>query len=361
MGIPPEAHGRLFRSFSQVDASTTRKFGGTGLGLAICKNLVELMGGTLWFESSPGVGSTFRFTLGSEWVASGPRRFLPGARPDLNGLRLLVVDDNATNRRILANLAVKWGVIATLHESGPAALAALADGARFDLGILDMQMPGMDGMMLARALREHPHGAFPLLLLSSIGHHFTEADLTPFATVLTKPAKPAQLFDALARIASPAPAPAAPVSAPLPALPAQPRDELVLLAEDNVVNQKVALHLLARLGYRADLANNGLEALAALERRHYDVILMDIQMPEMDGLEASRRIKAAPPVPGVRPPWIIALTANAMEGDREKCLQAGMDDYLMKPIRTGDLIAVLERARAHATATADKTNPAPGA
>jgi CheY-like chemotaxis protein len=323
--------------------------------------LVELMGGTLWFESTPGLGSTFRFTLGSDWVASGPRRFLPGARTDLKGLRILVVDDNATNRRILANLAAKWGAVATLHESGPVALAALADGARFDLAILDMQMPDMDGLMLARALREHPHGSFPLLLLSSIGHHFTEADLTPFATVLTKPAKPAQLFDALARIASPAPAPAEPVTAPLPPLPAQQRDEIVLLAEDNLVNQKVALHLLARLGYRADLVNNGLEALAALKRRNYDIILMDVQMPEMDGMEASRRIKAAPPVAGVRPPWIIALTANAMEGDREKCLEAGMDDYLMKPIRTGDLIAVLDRARAHAAAKANETNPAPSA
>ena len=347
IGIPPEAMGRLFRSFSQVDASTTRKYGGTGLGLAISKRLAEMMGGRMRVESVPGAGSTFHFTIAAEWVAPGPRRFVSGPRLSLHALRLLVVDDNAANRRILANLAAKWGLVATLHESGPAALESIAAGARYDVGILDMQMPAMDGVMLAGALRALPHdGGFPLLLLTSIGHQFTEAERALFTAILSKPAKPAQLFDTLARIcgaSEPAPAPPPP-----PALVGgrqEPHAERILLAEDNPVNQKVALHTLARLGYRADFAGNGLEALEALRRQAYDIVLMDVQMPEMDGFEASRRIKSGPPSAGGRHPWIIALTANAMEGDRERCLEAGMDDYLGKPMRATDLAAALARAR----------------
>jgi CheY-like chemotaxis protein len=257
----------------------------------------------------------------------------------------LVVDDNQTNRRILANLAEKWGMVASLHESGPSALAAISAGERFDLAILDMQMPGMDGVMLARALRElGANAALPLILLTSIGHHFTEDERALFGAVLSKPAKPSQLFDVLVRIVGGTSFAAAPKNDPVPVSVSgrESKPERILLAEDNPVNQRVALHLLARLGYRADLAGNGLEVLEACARQAYDIILMDVQMPELDGLEAARRLRASPPAGGR--PWIVALTANAMTGDREACIAAGMDDYLSKPIRAPELAAAIAKA-----------------
>ena len=344
IGIPVEAQGRLFQSFSQVDASTTRKYGGTGLGLAISKRLAELMGGRMWLESEPGRGSIFRFTVAVEAAPSvrAPRHAAPAAA--LRGQRLLIVDDNSTSRRILTALADRWGLLATAHATGRAALAALSAGETFDLAILDMQMPEMDGIALARALRQHPAGArLPLLLLSSIGHQTDAETAQLFAARLSKPAKPAQIFEAISRLFGAAPAAADPGIAPGEA--ARARTERLLVAEDNAVNQKVALHMLAKLGYRADVAANGLEVLAAVERQTYDVILMDMQMPEMDGLEATRRIIDLYPDRNQRP-WIIALTANAMEGDRELCLATGMDDYLSKPMKVADVAAALKRARA---------------
>ncbi|MDB6165283.1 MAG: barA 1, partial [Lacunisphaera sp.] len=348
IGIPAEAQGRLFSSFTQVDASTTRKYGGTGLGLAISKRLAELMGGRMWLESEPGRGSTFFFTLRAEW-ARVPRPFVTAARVQLRGKHLLVVDDNATNRRILTGLVEKWGMIATVVDGAPAALAALHLGGPFDLAILDMEMPVMDGIMLAREIRRLPAwAALPLLLFSSIGQQSQKEAPGLFAATLTKPTKPSQLFDTLVKILSTPSAP--PFEKILPAAPAAvaapaPPTERILLAEDNTVNQKVALHMLAQMGQRADVVANGLEVLEALGRQNYDIILMDVQMPEMDGLEATRKIRAgrAAGHPG---PWIIALTANAMEGDREECLRAGMDDYLGKPMKTRDLSAALARARA---------------
>jgi CheY-like chemotaxis protein len=345
IGIPVEAQGRLFSSFTQVDASTTRKYGGTGLGLAISKRLAELMGGRMWLESGPGRGSTFCFTLRAEWLHRA-RPFVPAAQVQLRGRRLLAVDDNATNRRIVAGLAAKWGLQTTLAEGPEAALEILRRGERFDLAILDMQMPVMDGVMLARAIRELPGcGTLPLVLFSSIGRPQPKEHPGLFAACLTKPVKPSQLFDTLAGIFSDVKTEAAVEAVVSPeAAPAAGLGR-ILLAEDNTVNQKVALHMLSRLGYRADVAANGLEVLQAVERQPYDVILMDVQMPEMDGMEAAGRIKAAP-VAGRPMPWIIALTANAMEGDREKCLAAGMDDYLGKPIKSADLVAALGRVRA---------------
>jgi CheY-like chemotaxis protein len=281
-----------------------------------------------------------------EWSPPGPRRVLPEGRAHLRGLRALVVDDNATNRRILSDLAAKWDLAVLCLPDAPAALERVRAGERFDFAILDMHMPGMDGLALALALRALPDGGkFPLLLLSSIGHQFTAAHRGIFAAVLAKPVKPAQLHETILRIAGPEPAalPPSPAHTPAPA-PGVVRAERLLLAEDNAVNQKVALHMLARLGYRADVAANGLEVLSALERQSYDIILMDVQMPEMDGLEAARRIRAAPPAAGA--PWIIALTANAMEGDREACLACGMNDYVAKPMRAADLAAAFDRARA---------------
>jgi len=255
------------------------------------------------------------------------------------------VDDNATNRRILTDLATKWEFSVVCLPDAPSAIEQVRGGKHFDFAILDMQMPGMDGLDLARALRALPTGGqFPLLLLSSIGHQINPEYRALFAAVLSKPVKPAQLHETILRIAGPEPvAQPPPVLAPALAT-GTARTERLLLAEDNAVNQKVALFMLARLGYRADVAANGLEVLAALERQPYDIILMDVQMPEMDGLEATRRIRAEPPAVGA--PWIIALTANAMEGDRESCLACGMNDYVSKPIRATELAAALERARA---------------
>ncbi|HSI07352.1 MAG TPA: CHASE domain-containing protein [Rariglobus sp.] len=344
IGIPTEALGKLFHSFTQVDSSTTRKYGGTGLGLAISKRLAELMGGRMWVESTPGIGSTFSFSLAAEWIASGPRAYVADTAASLRGKHLLVVDDNEPNRRILSTLARKWGLLCTAVSSGPKALDFLREGRHFDLAILDMQMPGMDGFMLATELRRLPAGAsLPLVLLSSIGRPDDAQARHLFAALLNKPAKPSQIFETITRILGAAGAPAAENTLAIP-VAVENHPEHLLLAEDNSVNQKVALHMLARLGYRADIAANGLEAIAACKAVSYDIVLMDVQMPEMDGLEATRRIKADPAHKDR--PWIIALTANAMDGDAEHCREAGMDDYLSKPIKKEDLAAALERARA---------------
>ena len=343
IGIPPEAHGRLFRSFTQVDSSTTRKYGGTGLGLAISKRLAELMGGRMSFESQPGKGSTFFFTLTSEWLPAGPKTYNPADRFFIHGKRLLVVDDNEPSRRILSTLTQKWGMICTLAQLGPDALELLRAGNRFDVAILDMQMPGMDGLMLAREIRALPAGRdLPLILLSSIGTNPEPDDARLFSTCLTKPAKPSQLFNEIGRALGHEQIsdPSLPIT---PSLPDATLPGRILVAEDNSVNQKVALHMLAHLGYRADVAGNGLEVLTALQRVPYDIILMDVQMPELDGLQATRRIRAATPA-GTPGPWIIAVTANAMEGDHEQCLEAGMDDYLSKPLKKQSLEAALARA-----------------
>ncbi len=347
IGIPAAAMERLFHSFSQVDASTTRKYGGTGLGLAISKRLAELMGGRMWVESQEGRGSTFHFTIHTEIASSKPLPYLSGVRTHLTGKRMLVVDDNSTNRRILATLAQNWGLSPRTADSGPAALALIDSGEAFDLAIVDMQMPGMDGVALGREIhKRRGTETLPMVLLSSVGmHNQVPEDL--FAVRLTKPAKASQIFDAIASIFpfdeeavhTPRHDPTAhtPAAAPV-------RSERILLAEDNIVNQKVALHMMSRLGYRADIAANGLEALEAVRRQHYDIVLMDVQMPDMDGLEATRRMVKEFPERKNRP-WIIALTANAMQGDREVCLHAGMDDYISKPLRLTELSSALERAR----------------
>jgi PAS domain S-box-containing protein len=345
LGIPPEAQTRLFTAFTQVDASTTRKFGGTGLGLAISRRLAELMGGRMWVESEPGRGSTFFFTIRVEAlpVTTPPAAVAIPLAP-LENRRVLIVDDNAINRRLVCELAVKWGLRPTAAESGAAALALVREGRVFDLAVLDRQMPDLDGIMLARELRRLPAtAALPMLLLSSIRGYDLTSEPGLFQASLTKPVKPPQLLKALAQLVGARPA----GGTPTPFVPAksvdEARSERILLAEDNSVNQKVALHMLARLGYRADLAANGLEAVAAVQRQTYDIILMDVQMPEMDGLQATRQIKSrlAPGNPG---PWVIALTANAMQGDRELCLAHGMDDYLSKPLKPAELAAALARA-----------------
>jgi PAS domain S-box-containing protein len=346
IGIPADRLGRLFQSFSQVDASTSRKYGGTGLGLAISKRLVEMMGGRIWVESESGAGSTFHFAIQAEAVAMDVRTRFRGEQPRLAGRRLLVVDDNPTNRRILRLQTRDWGMITSETGSPVEALAWMKRGDPFDLAILDLHMPEMDGAALATEIRKlRDEKKLPLVMLSSMGARDAAPDQVEWAAYLTKPIKQSQLFNVLAGIfGRTQEEPAAPPAAQ----PAKPDAQMavrcplkILLAEDNAYNQKLASLLLGQMGYRADVASNGLEAIQAVERQEYDVILMDVQMPEMDGLEASRQICARWPV---RHPHIIAMTANAMQGDREMCLAAGMDDYLSKPIRVNELAHALEQA-----------------
>jgi PAS domain S-box-containing protein len=347
IGIPAAAMERLFHSFSQVDASTTRKYGGTGLGLVISQRLAELMGGRMWVESEEGKGSTFHFTIHVEVVPGKPLPHLSGVRTHLTGKRLLIVDDNSTNCRILATLVQNWGLAPRTADSGPAALQLIDSGETFDVAIIDMKMPGMDGVMFAREVQKRDGGKkLPMILLSPVGLH-NEIPEGVFVTCLTKPAKASQIFDAIIGIFPRKEDRSMPKHPPDPTVvaPAAPtRAERLLLAEDNIVNRRVALHMLTRLGYHADVAVNGLEAIAAVRRQGYDIVLMDVQMPEMDGLEATRNMLKEFPERKDRP-WIIALTANAMQGDRELCLQAGMDDYISKPLKLTELSAALERAR----------------
>jgi PAS domain S-box-containing protein len=370
IGIPADRLDRLFQSFSQVDASTTRRYGGTGLGLAISQRLTELMGGRIDVTSELGVGSEFRFTIRAH-PAEVPvpiHRDLSGVQPSLRGKRVLVVDDNATNRRIVTVHLDTWGMPARATESPLEALEWLRAGERFDVAILDMHMPEMDGVTLAHALRPLPAGAsLPLILFTSLGRREARAEDEGFAAYLHKPIKPSQLFDALVSVLADQPIHVAARGATGRELDpdlAERHPLRILLAEDNVVNQKVALRLLAQMGYRADVAANGLEAIEAVARQTYDVVLMDVQMPELDGFEASREINRR--WPGGQRPRIVAMTANAMQGDRELCVAAGMDDYVAKPIRVEELVGALGRVPSHraaATSTAaaagsDGTAPA---
>jgi signal transduction histidine kinase/CheY-like chemotaxis protein len=340
IGLSAEGISRLFQKFSQADSSTTRKYGGTGLGLAISKLLAELMGGRMWVDSAgPGHGSSFHFTIQARLaeLPAGSKRAFIGEQPALKGKRILVVDDNPTNRRILALQAAKWGMVS--HDTAaPEQALQMLQQATYDLAIVDMHMPGMDGSMLAERIRAVGH-TLPLVLFSSLGRK--EAADSLFAATLAKPLHQSALFDTLVSLLVKDAAPRAPaaVKPKFDAQMAARHPMRILLAEDNVVNQKLALRLLQQMGYRADLASNGIEAIECVERQPYDVVLMDVQMPEMDGLEASRRITARWPT-GERP-HIVAMTANAMQGDREECLAAGMDDYLTKPIRVERLVEAL--------------------
>ncbi|MFL6582853.1 MAG: GAF domain-containing protein [Burkholderiales bacterium] len=349
IGLREEGMSKLFQSFSQADSSTTRKYGGTGLGLAISKRLAELMGGTMWAESAgPGHGSTFSFTIIAPVAESSQinRRELIGQQPALTGKRLLVVDDNATNRKVLALQAGKWGMLTRDTEHPAEALRWIEQAEDFDTAIFDMHMPQMDGITLARHVRQlRPN--LPLVLFSSLGRR--EGDDTDglFTAYLSKPLRQSQLFDTLIGLVTHEYKPKSAEGSTKPVIDAamaQHHPLRILLAEDNVVNQKLALRLLQQMGYRADLASNGSEAIECVERQPYDVILMDVQMPEMDGLEASRRITAQ--WQQDRRPRIVAMTANAMQGDREMCLAAGMDDYITKPIRVDQLIQALNGVNA---------------
>jgi len=339
---------RLFQSFSQADSSTTRKFGGTGLGLAISQRLAEMMGGEMRAESK-GIrkGSTFIFTIKAEPAKVADRktaRDIKGIQSILHDKRVLIVDDNATNRRILALQTGKWAMNPRETEHPGEALQWIKDGEHFDLAILDLQMPEMDGIMLTREIRKlRDDKSLPIILLTSLGRREIGAEDLEFAAYLTKPLKPSHLYDALAGLfARNVISPKADSAKPVIDVELGKRHPLrILLAEDNAVNQKLALRILEQMGYRADVASNGLEAVESIERQTYDVILMDVQMPEMDGLDATREIRK---LVNSTQPHIIAMTANAMEGDREMCIAAGMNDYISKPVRVNELIEALIKA-----------------
>ncbi|HEX2052300.1 MAG TPA: response regulator [Actinomycetota bacterium] len=345
IGMPADTAGRLFQPFSQLDASTTRTYGGTGLGLAISKRLCEAMGGRIWVESQPGAGSTFHFTFLAPEVAVNRPSELP--TPELRGLRALIVDDNATNRRILKLQLEKWGLVPAQTESPEEALAWVRAGEHFDLALIDYNMPGMDGVTLSERLRESLGAQeMRLMLLTSMGSTTEDVRIkgAGLDAALTKPVKQSQLYDSLLNVMAKRPAKPKPQSKRVfDAGMAERMPLRILLAEDNQINQKLVTLTLAKFGYQADVAGNGIEAVAALERQPYDVVLMDVQMPEMDGCEAAGEIRRRWPGAG---PRIIAMTANALEGDRESCLAAGMDDYLSKPISPQDLARALTRAAA---------------
>jgi PAS domain S-box-containing protein len=346
IGIPAEKRRLIFEPFSQADSSTTRRFGGTGLGLAISSHLVEMMGGRTWVDSEVGKGSTFHFVARFGLQPGAPRR--PALRPEAGrDLPVLVVDDNHTSRRILAEMLRGWGMAPAPAEDGPAALAELkraAGGGRpYRLALVDVMMPGMDGLGLAERIRQDPGlGGCAMVLLSSAGRPADPERCRELAVAgcLTKPVKQSELLAAILDALCAQAAGGQPAGPPAPPAGRPPAPLRVLLAEDGVVNQRVAVGLLALWGHTAVVAGNGREALAALEREPFDLVLMDVQMPEVDGFEATAAIRAREAGTGRHVP-IIAMTAHAMKGDRERCLAAGMDGYVAKPVQPAELLQAL--------------------
>lgn len=345
IGIPGDRVEQIFDSFTQVDTSTTRQYGGTGLGLAISRQLAEMMGGTMWVESTEEHGSVFHFTVVANAAHSERWRYLRQNEPALSGQRVLIVDDNETNRRLLTLQTESWEMIPSTAVSGPEALQWLQQGQTFDIAILDMQMPEMDGLALAKEIRKYYNpNNLPLVMLTSLGKKEEEEEEARFAAYLTKPVKPSALYNVLLEtFAGYAPTKERTLGPTIDPQMGKRHPLRILLTEDNALNQKLALRMLKRMGYRADVASNGLEALQALRRQPYDVVLMDIQMPEMDGEQATRRIRSE--WAAERQPRIIAMTAHAMVGAREQYLAVGMDDYISKPVRIEQLADALRRCQ----------------
>jgi PAS domain S-box-containing protein len=345
IGISPERLAKLFQAFNQGDVSMARRYGGTGLGLTISKRLAEMMGGTLWAESEMGIGSTFSVSLVAGVASEQPDSFLLPEQPCLKGKHVLLINSNATTRQIIAEHLQRWGMHLSATATGAEALTWMKEGTAFDLAILDASLSDMEGLDLAQEIRTWRDArSLPLMLWTSITSRsdIARSAAVEIAAFLVKPIRPAALYDILAGFFQ-----GKPREVIQPTIWGDIDPQMghtyplrILLAEDNIVNQKVALRLLERMGYRADVAANGYEVLDALHRRHYDVILMDVQMPEMDGIEATSRIRAE--LPPKQQPYIVAMTAHAMEGDRRWCLAAGMDDYLGKPVRMEELAAKLE-------------------
>jgi signal transduction histidine kinase/ligand-binding sensor domain-containing protein/CheY-like chemotaxis protein len=353
IGIPEDGLQRLFQAFSQVDASTTRRFGGTGLGLVICRRLCELMGGRIWVESEVGKGSTFAFTVKTLVAPEGAVERPLGPRRDMRGRRILVVDDNETCRAALCQSAKLWGADADAAAALEEAAAMLRGPLPYDVVIADARMQGEDAGAVVERLRAGLDAAAPPIILTEPNSAAYQSLLNDaglrVAAVIHKPVRASRLYDALAEVffgERSRPAPARDGSAIDRELAAR-RPLRILVAEDNLVNQRVALRILQRFGYRADVAGNGLQALELMERRHYDVILLDVHMPELDGLETARRIRER--WPDARP-RVVALTADVMQDDRDACFAAGMDDFMAKPIRVEDLRRVLEAVPTRAEA-----------
>jgi len=340
IGIPEDKLGRLFKAFSQVDSSTTRKYGGTGLGLAICQKLVKLMDGQIGVESEAGEGSTFYFTINTmPGISKGaPINHLDIA--DLKGKKILVVDDNMTNLAVLKRQFENWNLSPILTQSGAEALVALQKDKHVDLVITDMEMPVMDGTMLARLIKES-YPQLPIILLSSIGEEFKNEQRKLFTSIMTKPIKQQvlskQVFTALRKRTSAQEEHT--VKAKLSVNFSDKYPYEILIAEDNEVNQHVIKHILGKMGYRPAIVKNGKEAVDAMADGQHNLILMDMQMPIMDGLEATRVIRSK----NIEQPVIIALTANAMDSDQQLCLQAGMDDYICKPVKLDELMNKLSK------------------
>ncbi|MGE3538061.1 MAG: response regulator [Candidatus Tectimicrobiota bacterium] len=347
IGISAEAQQRLFQAFAQADASTTRQYGGTGLGLAIAKRLAEMMGGTIGVESRLGEGSTFWFTVRLA-KRSAPAVSPAEGLPELCGIAVLCVDDNATNRTILETQLSNWGMHVECVEDGTTALdrlyTAARNGHQYGLALLDHQMPDMDGLTLARTIKREPlFQPLRLIMLSSLGHRLPASETQHVAidAYVTKPLRQSQLYNCITDVLSTAPALAYRYQETPQSL-SNTLDARILVAEDNTVNQRVARRTLEKLGCRVDVVGNGQEAVEALRRITYDCVLMDCQMPEMDGYEATGRIRQQGAAGAARTP-IIAMTANALQGDRERCLGAGMDDYVSKPVRAEELLRTLRR------------------
>ncbi len=342
IGIPAEKLDSIFRPFEQADSSTTRRYGGTGLGLSISSQLVSMMGGRVWVESEVDRGTTFHFTARFGAVPAVEARPESPAPVNLRNLPVLIVDDNATSRRILAQMVSNWKMAPTAVASASEALAALAHKGPFGLVLMDLRMPDMDGFLLAECIRSNPASqAIPIIMLSSTGERGDAARCRDagIQAYLSKPIHQSELLDAMFTVLTGRPAKDQPVTRHSLGEPGA--RGTILLAEDNLINQKVAVRLLEKRGYQVTVAANGKDALAALEKQRFDLILMDVHMPEMDGLTATTEIRRREG--SLRHTSVVAMTANAMKGDREQCLAAGMDDYLSKPINADELFLVLER------------------
>ncbi len=364
IGITPDRLAQLFKPFVQAEISTARHYGGTGLGLAISKRLVEMMGGKMWAESLPGKGSTFHFSANFQAGPHGPREWPPSK---LAGLRALIVENNATSRRMLMEQTAKWGMVAVAAETASQTIELIRQNEHFDIAIIDLKLAESSDVKLAAEIRALPGAEMlPVVLLTPLGIRpdAPAAAWHGFATCVAKPVKQAQLHAALEQaLFSPRKKNAARAAVPNTPLAAKHPPLKILLVDDNEINQKVAARILHQIGYKPDLAANGLEALNALDKNACDLVFMDLMMPEMDGLEATRIIRERQRHSAAHPNYsgrivIIALTAHAMQGDRDKCLNAGMDDYLSKPIRPADIRNMIEK---WASVTALPAVPPPAA